>query len=1022
MYFHSNDSRYVSKKMLPLCITLALLNGGITAFAADTAKTVDGSVNGAEITGSTNFNQITVIDNTSAVVEDANGKVTTITNSKDSGWDTILGANDQNATSTVYEIMGGNIINVASDDTITIHNLIGGSSRYEGDPSIRSESIVNNVINIGNDRQSTGTLRADVITGGLTSDSSTNVFYAKAYPFYNALNLSGMTITGTSDTSRVKIYGGAIGLSNSTIQGKVFSNIINIQDSVVLKNADVYGGQTNVTSWGGHVMGNRINLSGDADLSQDVTLHGAKITPSGNSDMRNYDNILNVGYQEEVSYSDKKLPNSSFLNFNSPTISNAYPIPANDNYYLNLTGKVTPWKNNEVKEISEFSSVKIWAMNDFDTPALKLQTGNFVYDATNRTSNTVKRGTIIDLTYLTSGKDYGAKYIDNSTGDDAGFDEKVEDIDLRELSDEEKSRIFFAGAAPDAKITVIQAENGIYQSEDQVKANKLTYGYSLQQDEASLTGSYTGDAGIDGNNVVWRTGDITVSSMTVPNVTYDASGPSSTPLQLEKYGYVFNENTAINNPNVTNTTDILISPDDTWTLVDGSAASSVTSLENLSHRENEVTYDMSGGAVTVTGKGATGISSDGKSFTYHLDNPTILTYHNLDWASSNPVSSLDSNKNYDLSGTTVDWSNLTMNNLSSLRGGINERTLLDTHNTDVGLTDDNLVGTTQNIISGTTLEGTGQALVKDGNVIYSADMHAQAQTHRVLLGQESSLAAILETNDLILDTMKTLDQSKDGVETFAAIGGGENRYETGSHITTNIWRGLAGAALKHTMDDGAQSEYGVFYDYGNGNYRTYDDYGLGNGKINYKGAGIFGKRIGANGTYGEASLRIGRASNEAKNLLHDANGQVYSYETNSMYNAFHAGVGRIFDRGNENSLDTYLRFFHTHLNGDNFNAGGQYDIDSLESNVVRIGTRWQHKDNRFTYYTGLAYEYEFSGNAYGLADGAHIESASTRGGSVRFEYGLSVDSGDWNVSLNGSAYAGSRRGFNGNISLARYIW
>ena len=139
---------------------------------------------------------------------------------------------------------------------------------------------------------------------------------------------------------------------------------------------------------------------------------------------------------------------------------------------------------------------------------------------------------------------------------------------MRELSDEEKSRIFFAGAAPDAKITVIQAENGIYQSEDQVKANKLTYGYSLQQDEASLTGSYTGDAGIDGNNVVWRTGDITVSSMTVPNVTYDASGPSSTPLQLEKYGYVFNENTAINNPNVTNTTDILISPDDTWTLVD----------------------------------------------------------------------------------------------------------------------------------------------------------------------------------------------------------------------------------------------------------------------------------------------------------------------------------------------------------------------------------------------------------------------------------------------------------------------
>lgn len=89
--------------------------------------------------------------------------------------------------------------------------------------------------------------------------------------------------------------------------------------------------------------------------------------------------------------------------------------------------------------------------------------------------------------------------------------------------------------------------------------------------------------------------------------------------------------------------------------------------------------------------------------------------------------------------------------------------------------------------------------------------------------------------------------------------------------------------------------------------------------------------------------------------------------------------------------------------------------------MFRIGSRWQHKDNRFTYYTGLAYEYEFSGTAYGLADGADIRSASTRGGSVRFEYGLSMNSGDWTVSLNGNAYAGSRRGFNGNISLARYI-
>lgn len=1017
------SNRYVSKsrKMLSLCITLTLVNGGITAFAADTTATVNGTLNGTAITGSTNFNQITVMDNSSAVVTDKDGNVTIITNSSDSGWDIVMGGTDQNSNSSGYESIGGNIINVAGNDTITIQNLIGGSSRKtQGE---RGFSIINNVINIGTDDQSTGTLQADIISGGNTERRD---YYAMSYPFYNVLNLSGMTITGISDSedeldnTRVQIYGGLIGLEGTTEQGNVYSNVINIQDSVVLKNADVYGGQTNVARWGGHVVGNRINLSGDADLSQDVTLQGAKI-PTTYREVRNFDNILNVGYREEVTYLDKKLPSSGFLEFNTLPVKAPDLIPASEDYYLHLTGKVTPWKNNEVKEISEFPAVKIWAMNDLNTPALKLQTGNFIHDVTNLTRNTVKRGTIIDLTYLTSGKDYGTAYMNRNTGSSADFDAKIEDIDLRELSDDEKSNIFFAGVEPDAKITVIEAENGIYESEDQVKANKLTYGYSLEQNDTSLIGSYEGNAGIDGNNVVWRTGDITVDSMIVPNVTYDASGPSVAPIQLEEYGYIFNENTTISSPEVTNNTSILISPDVTWTLVDGSAATSVAGLENLSNKENGVTYTMSGGTVTVTGNGITDISADAKDLTYHLESPTSLTYHKLDWASTDPVSSLDSSNNYDLSTTTVDWSNLAMDNLSSLRGGINERTLLNTNSTDVGLTDDNLVGTTQNIISGTTIEGTGQALVKEGNVVYQADMHAQAQTHHVLLGRAASLAGIFETNDLILDTMKTLDQSKAGVETFATVGGGENRYETGSHVKTNIWRGIAGVAKKYSKDDGTQAEYGVFYDYGNGHYRTYDDYGVGNGKIKYKGAGIFGKRIGVNDTYGEASLRIGRAANDVKNLLRDVNGQVYPYETNSMYNAFHVGVGRIFDRGNGNSLDTYLRFFHTHLNGDSFNAGGQYDVDSLESNILRIGSRWQHKDNRFTYYTGLAYEYEFSGNVYGIADGADIRSASTRGGSVRFEYGFLMDSGDWNISLNGNAHAGNHKGFNGNISLTRHI-
>ena len=1019
MHFIKSGQAAVSKKVLPLCIAFALLGGGASAFA----QSVDGIINGVDITGRTNFNNITITDNTNAVVEDENGNKTEIKNNRNDGWQTVMGGNDQNSNSYTYESIGGNIINVTSNDSLTIHSLIGGNSRFSGDGSIRGFSIINNVINIG-EKQNKGILRADVISGGTSSAS-----YSKSYPFYNVINLRGMTVTGTSDNGRVKIYGGNVGLNGQVVQGNVYGNVINIQDSVVLKNADVYGGQTNVSRWGGHVWGNRINLSGDADLSQDVSLYGAEIVPQSHA-INNLDNILNVGYVEEISFNDKNLPDRNFLDFengSSGMRGGIYPVTDNKNYYLKLTGKAIPWKNNEVKEISNFSSIKIWAMNDFNTPALKLSTGNFTYNWRPNPDNPHERATIIDLTYLTSGEDYGTAYITNRDNDNAAsnpdFESKLKDIDLRTLSADERNNIFFAGVSPDRKITVIQAEKGIYKSEDQIKANKLIYGYSLQQNDDQLVGSYTGKAGIDGNDVVWKTGDITVSSVSLPNKALDASGTASSPLKLEKYGYVFDGNTklSMDNMHVTNSTSTLISPSESWTLVDGSDATSVTGLGNLAGKENEVSYDMSGGAVTVAGKGSTGISSDSKSLTYHLDNPTSLTYHTLDWASTDPVASLDSSKAYDLSGTKVDWSNLSMKNLFSLKGGLNERTLLDSNGISTGLTDSSLVGTEQHLTAGTTLEGTGRALLKNGNVVYDADMHAQAQTHNVLMGNEAGIAALLESNDLVLDTMKNLDKSKDGGEAFATIGGGENRYETGSHITTNIWRSQAGFAVKNTEKDGAHAEYGLFYDYGDGSYRTFYN-GRGNGKIDYKGAGIFGKRIEANGTYEEASLRFGRASNDAKNILHDAEGKGHHYKTDSMYNAIHLGFGKILDRGHGNSLDTYFRFFHTHLNGDSFDAGGHYDIDSLDSNVARIGTRWQHQDHRFEYYAGLAYEYEFSGKAYGTADGADIEGASIRGGSVRFEYGTSVDTGKWRVAINGSDYAGKRRGFNGNISLTCHIW
>lgn len=730
---------------------------------------------------------------------------------------------------------------------------------------------------------------------------------------------------------------------------------------------------------GGHVKDAEVNLSGQADLIN-TNLYGANIRQHGN----NISSTLNIGYTENYSLN----PNGIFPDGNT---LNADGWPDSKGTCLELTPQSEAWsytKNTSIQNVGEFTNVKVWTMVNEDTPAIQINgKGDFIYHTSN---GFAEKGTVIDVTALTNG--------------------------------ENNSKIFFADLRPDDQRTIIQAKQGIYERDGvqaSLESNPLDYSYNLGQENNSLTGTYHGDAVISGNDVIWKTGDITASAVDISHTTLDASGMSTKPLTLEKYGYIFNENTKLSTDGirVTNEGSVLIAPSDSWTLVDGSQAASLSGMDKLIRNNLPVSYDMSQGAVTVTGLGQTTVSADQKKLNYNIAQTDCINYHTLNWGDSQPVVSLDSSKNYDLKDIQIDWSSLQHQGLANLRGGMNERTLLDANGADLGLTDQNLKGAPQHLVSGTTLEGTGQAEVKDGNVVYTADMHAQPQTHSVLMGGEVGLAALLESNDLVLDTMKNLDKSKDYANAFATIGGGENRYETGSHITTNIWRSQTGFANKYTNKAGAQTEYGIFYDYGNGNYRTFFN-GRGDGKINYKGGGIFAKRLEPNGRYEEASFRLGRASNDARDLLHDEYGRGYRYRTNSMYNALHVGFGRISPQSDGSTLDTYFRFFHTHLNGDSFDAGGHYDIDSLNSDIVRVGSRWQKQDENWEYYAGLAYEYEFGGRAHGLADGAAIEGASIRGGSVRFEYGVDVNLDKWRVSMNASDYAGKRKGFNGNISVS----
>ncbi len=1041
----------VSKKLVFLCVSALLLAGGATVFAND--KTIGSSVDATSITGSNMLNTVTISDNSTATITNGDKTWTLENTAKANEWDTIKGGTsiENNFTEALesarYQPMG-NRINITGNSDLTIQKLIGGEVTKFTVMGNQKRVVNDNIITISG----SGTLKADEIIGGYRSY---DIKYDSVHQ--NVINIEGKTIIGR-DGGTVYIYGGKVGYDvwDDINNGNVEYGIINISGTAKLDNAYVSTGYTNVQKQGGHILNGQINLSSDADVSSS-SLFGAQRPNHSRNNNNERNNVLNIGYKNNISTNLSGITTD-------PDTAFAVGIGGNDNgtqmednkgTYLVQTPEVSTWNNNTVKEIGEFTAIKIWSMDK--KPALFVK-DNASFKYTNGSSRWTNQNTVIDLSYLTSGKDFGTYYkedlgqnYDKEGG--AQSEGREDEIDLTK-DGVDSSNILLASVKPNATITIIETANSDLTPneidpellkygytpgtpESKIYYNPLVYGYKIQNSSGSnvLNGTYKGWAEINvrltqnkttgqmysPTHVYWKTGDITVNTISFPNLILDGSGKPVNPITLEKYNYIFNNDTALSMGTISKTGNSLISPSDSFTLIDGSGAQSVTGLENLKGGTDRISYTLDDGAVSATASGTMGITDDNKNLTYSLGNPETITYHSLDWTKTAPMVTLDAGKTYDLSQTAIDTSAMQMKGLSSLKRGVNMRTLLTVNGHDAGIDESKLTDSPIHITLGSTLEGTGRALLQDGDLVYRADMDRQPQTHKTLLGQEAGLAALIESNDLILDTMKNLDKSADGIEAFGTVGGGENRYETGSHITTNLWRGQAGFARKDSSKKGSSWEYGLSYDYGDGSYRTFYR-GTGNGKINYKGAGIFGKYIRPDGFYGEASFRMGRASNDAKNILHGELGRPYRYRTDSLYNAFHVGIGRISDRGHGNSLDTYLRFFHTHLNGDTFEAGGHYDIDSLESNLARIGTRWQHKDHRFEYYAGLAYEYEFSGKAYGIADGMDIESASIRGGSVRFEYGASVDTGKWRVAINGSDYAGKRKGFNGNLSLTCRVW
>ena len=408
-----------------------------------------------------------------------------------------------------------------------------------------------------------------------------------------------------------------------------------------------------------------------------------------------------------------------------------------------------------------------------------------------------------------------------------------------------------------------------------------------------------------------------------------------------------------------------------------------------------------------------------------IHNFSDIDFNNINWVNGSTVLNIKENNEVGaLANTEI--------NLNSIAGGSkiavgDTMTLIESsNNVDLGINKDN-VKVSDSFFAGVAAQGTGTATVKDdGSVEFKVNtFKLNDQIDLVAENRAVAAAFVNQGTDLISDSLDTISRDSNyGVKTFAAVHGNRSKYDVNSDIKINGWSTIVGVGNADKFNNGSEFSWGVFYENGSGNYRTYNEFNneffRGDGSLVYNGGGIAARYTNKNGVYTEGSLRAGMLKSDMDNALRDGAGNFYGYESESAYYGAHIGIGKIISLSESSDLDVYGKFFHTYTEGDSFKvANDEFEFDSINSDRLRIGARvTSNKENKFSTYYGLAYEYEFNGDADMMAKGLKAPTQSLQGSSVMAEVGFNYQptpTSPWSFDLNMRGYAGERQGGSFNV-------
>ena len=279
-------------------------------------------------------------------------------------------------------------------------------------------------------------------------------------------------------------------------------------------------------------------------------------------------------------------------------------------------------------------------------------------------------------------------------------------------------------------------------------------------------------------------------------------------------------------------------------------------------------------------------------------------------------------------------------------------------------------------------------------------------------------------------SMSEATSAEDGA-IFGVMGGGSMRYKTGSYADVKGYN-LAMGFGKAVNNNAGRLTFGPFIEYGKGEYTSHLDDGIrGDGNTKYYGVGVLARQDNNSGVYYEGSLRYGRmdADYASGDMIGALGSKVYSsYDSSSAYYGAHIGIGKVNKLNDTTKADVYAKFMYTHQNGDSIalrgeGAGEVYDFDAVDSTRVRVGARVSKAyNNRGTGYAGLAYEYEFDGEAKATVLGFSTPSPSIKGSSGLLELGYILQAKGANdpaIDINLQGWGGKKQGFTGNVN---FVW